>query len=452
MDQLAEILEKVADTKAFIIGEGAGERAAEMFRALFPGRTALVVADRNTRPIAKGIEAVLRKGGVSVEPAFVFEDPDLYAEWTFLNRLEDRLRGTEAVAVAVGSGVINDLTKLSSHHLGRRYMVCGTAASMDGYTASGASVTKDGNKQTFDCRAPKGILLDPAVAAAAPEGLSASGYADLLAKIPAGADWMIAAALGKDRMDRFAFEVLQGRLRQALAVPERLAAREVRATEALAEGLIMSGFAMQLVQSSRPASGIEHQYSHCWDIENLCIDGRHVSHGFKVGIGTLLSTAGMEFLLGYDMGRIDVERCVAQWPTWEEMQERIRRLAGHQEALRTRCLKETADKYTEKEALRGELRRFLECWPELREKVRRQIFTYDEVKLRLRKAGAPFEPEHIGISRERLRRTFRVVPYMRSRYMGIDLIDRLGLLPELEERLFGPGGRYELPPAGAASR
>ena len=75
-------------------------------------------------------------------------------------------------------------------------MVVGTAASMDGYTAYGASITKDGNKQTFDCPAPLGMVLDSNIAAAAPAKLSASGYADLIAKIPAGADWMLADAVG----------------------------------------------------------------------------------------------------------------------------------------------------------------------------------------------------------------------------------------------------------------
>ena len=40
--------------------------------------------------------------------------------------------------------------KLAAHELGRPYMAVATAASMDGYTAFGASITRDGYKQTFD--------------------------------------------------------------------------------------------------------------------------------------------------------------------------------------------------------------------------------------------------------------------------------------------------------------
>ena len=55
----------------------------------------------------------------------------------------------------------------------------------------------------------------------------------------------------------------------------------------------MSGFAMQAIQSSRPASGTEHQYSHCWDMEDLYFEGKHVSHGFKVGIGRMFGKGGV---------------------------------------------------------------------------------------------------------------------------------------------------------------
>ena len=70
------------------------------------------------------------------------------------------LAASQAIPVAVGSGTINDLTKLAAHRLGRPYMVVATAASMDGYTAYGASITHRGSKQTFDCPAPLAVLAD----------------------------------------------------------------------------------------------------------------------------------------------------------------------------------------------------------------------------------------------------------------------------------------------------
>ena len=238
----------------------------------------------------------------SARSCCVFADPKLYAEWSFVEELDGVLAATDAVPVAVGSGVINDLTKLCSHHNGRRYMVVGTAASMDGYTAYGASITKDGNKQTFDCPAPLGMVLDPSISAAAPARMSASGYADLIAKIPAGADWMLSDAVGSEPMDDFAFGLVQDGLKEALSDPAGVHAGNVEKVEQLAEGLLLSGFAMQATQSSRPASGAEHQFSHLWDMEHLKYNGASVSHGFKVGIGTLASTAFLEMLLDAPVG------------------------------------------------------------------------------------------------------------------------------------------------------
>ncbi len=130
-----------------------------------------------------------------LEP-FIFRAPDLHAEERFVAELESSLRTHAAIAVAVGSGTINDLTKLASHRVERRYLCVATAASMDGYTAYGASVTYQGAKQTFFCPAPVAVVADLDVICAAPGEMNAWGYADLMAKFPAGADWIVADALG----------------------------------------------------------------------------------------------------------------------------------------------------------------------------------------------------------------------------------------------------------------
>lgn len=283
MNKVESALSRTTDTKALVIGTETLPQVADMFRKLFPDKRALVVADANTWRVAgDDVHKILAGAGVAQDEPYVFTDPKLYAEWAYVGELDTVLSETDAVPVAVGSGVINDLTKLCSSHNGRRYMVVGTAASMDGYTAYGASITKDGNKQTFDCPAPLGMVLDPNIAAAAPAKLSASGYADLIAKIPAGADWMLADAVGSELMDDFAFSVVQDGLKEALCDPAGVHAGNVAKVEQLAEGLLLSGFAMQATQSSRPASGAEHQFSHLWDMEHLKYNGASVSHGFKV--------------------------------------------------------------------------------------------------------------------------------------------------------------------------
>ena len=445
MNEIETALQRARDTKALEFGEGAMERLPKMLEALFPGKKVVIVADDNTYNAAgRKVCGILDAAGTQMEDSFIFKDPELYAEWSYLQQLEAYLKERDAVPVAVGSGVINDLTKLASHHLGRRYVIVGTAASMDGYTAYGASITYEGNKQTFDCPAPLGVVFDPAVAAKAPAGMSASGYADLLAKIPAGADWIISDAVGSEAIDDFAFNLVQKNLRKALSDPAAVADGDVEATGMLADGLIMSGFAMQAISSSRPASGTDHQFSHFWDMEGLCYNGRHVSHGFKVGIGTMVSTACLEFLISKDLTRLDIDACVAAWPTWEAQEAYIRKIFEGKPGHLARGLAESRAKYCGPEEIRCQLNAIVAVWPELRERIREQIIPFDDVKEMLRLVGAPSRPEEIGVSKARLRDTFKCIPLMRNRYTGIDLIYRAGLLDEVTEHIFGRGGRFEV--------
>ena len=445
MNKIESALSRTTDTKALVIGENAIPQAAQMFKNLFPGHRALVVADTNTFRVAgRQTEELFAETGIQQETPFVFSDPDLYAEWKYVEQLQERLSRTDAIPVAVGSGVINDLTKLVASRCDRRYMCVGTAASMDGYTAYGASITYEGNKQAFDCPAPYGMVLDHGISAAAPEEMSASGYADLIAKIPAGADWMIADAVGVEKLDDFAFHEVQDGLREALCDPEGIRRGDVRKVGQLAEGLLLSGFAMQATQSSRPASGAEHQFSHYWDMEHLVHNGKSVSHGFKVGIGTLASTAFLELLLATPVEQLDIDACVAAWKPWDEVEREITRVFDGRIDFIARGIKETRNKYVDKEGLRRQLTLLCRKWPELRERIRTQILPFTEIRERLRLVGAPYEPEQIGVSRTKLRDTFAKIPYMRSRFTNIDIAFRCGYMEQWLDQLFGRGGIWEI--------
>ena len=96
------------------------------------------------------------------------------------------------------------------------------------------------------------VVADLDVLTAAPAIMTASGYGDLLGKVPAGADWIVADALGVDPIDPHVWDLVQGPLRAATARPAELAAGDRDAMLALVEGLMMSGLAMQ-VSGSSPA-------------------------------------------------------------------------------------------------------------------------------------------------------------------------------------------------------
>ena len=446
---IEEALKQTTDTKACTIGPGATDAAAEMFKSLFPGaKKAIAIVDPRTKAVAGDrVKALLAAAGVEVAEHVINPDgSDFHATYDKVEEVRDAIAAAGSpVPVAVGSGTINDLVKRGSGELDLSYMVVGTAASMDGYTSFGAAITKDGMKQTLACKAPLGCIVDSAVAAAAPKEMTASGYADLIAKIPAGADWILADTIGSEAIHPLAWKLVQGPLRETLSNPKGCASGDEREVRKLCEGLVMSAFAMQAMGSSRPASGTEHQISHYWDMEDLCFGGRPVSHGFKVGLGTLASTAALEFLLEHDLSKLDVEAKVAAWDgDFEKIKATFPAVFGDRPAHICRAGTEYAKKFPSKEALRKELSTFRDTWGDLSARLKAQLMPFAEVRENLKSVGAPYEPEQIGVSRAKFRDTLRGVPYMRARYFGVDLLQRLGIMEAYLDRVFGKGGIWQI--------
>lgn len=440
--QVEKALQRADETRELIVGTDVLSQTAELFKRQFPGKRAIVVGDTNTMRVAgNAVVQILKDAGIEQEEPFIFDAEGLHAEWKYVEMLDANLQTHDAIPVACGSGTINDLCKICSFHQKRRYMVCGTAASMDGYTAFGASITFEGKKQTFSCPAPQAALVDTRIAGAAPAAMTASGYADLYAKIPAGADWIISDALGIEAIDPYVWDVVQDGLHDALSNPEGLAAGNFDAFPPLVEGLILSGFAMQASKSSRPASGAEHQFSHLWDMEHHTHKGTAPSHGFKVAIGTLSSLAFYECLLKTDMTQLDVEACVAAWPTLEEQKKTAAEMFAGTDFPDLGVTEVTA-KYSTPEELRAQLETLKKNWPEIRAKLEKQLIPCREVQRQFSVVGAPKVPEDIGISRERLRRSFIRAQHARRRFTILDLAVRTLKFDAWLEELFGENGMW----------
>ena len=441
---IAEALASARETRALEVGSNILHRAPEMFRANFPNARAVIVADTNTFRIAgQQVVESFKGAGIQLEPAHVLDDPDLYAEYGFVEKLEALLKKHDAIPLAVGSGVINDLTKLASHNVGRRYMCVATAASMDGYTAFGASISFKGSKQTFNCPAPVAVLADVEVIRTAPSEMTASGYADLLSKVTAGADWILADALGVEPFHPQAWRIAQSPLRDALHDPCGARRGDSPAVQRLTEGLMLGGFAMQAGKSSRSASGAEHQFSHLWDMQHHTHNGGAPSHGFKVGIGTLAVAALYEHLFTQQIESLDVDQCCRNWPILEQWEATLRKLFAGSEFIE-KVLEETRAKHVTADDLRKQLTNLKTNWPEIKIRLVEQLMPYSELKQRLVNVGAPFEPEQIGISRQRLKDSFLQAYFIRRRFTILDVVVRAGILDRSLDALFGSRGVWPI--------
>ena len=245
-------LARATDTKACRIGDGVLNDTVAYLREFFPGASrVIVVEDPRTRAAAgERVAEMLRAAGVEVvEHVLEPGGKTFHADYRYVDEVREAIKAAEAgngeriprakrvaegdalagvgtgngriVPVAVGSGVVNDLTKRAAGELGLPYLTVGTAASVDGYSSFGAALrSPEGAKQTYPCPAPRAIVADLDVMRTAPKWMAASGFADLMAKVPAGADWILAYELGASEWHDSAWHTVQDGLKEAIGDPE----------------------------------------------------------------------------------------------------------------------------------------------------------------------------------------------------------------------------------------
>ncbi|MDY0093711.1 MAG: sn-glycerol-1-phosphate dehydrogenase [Candidatus Vecturithrix sp.] len=436
--RIQDALQAASETEAFISGPGCRTQTPAAFQQYFPEAIALVVADEITFDVAgKELNERLQQTGVQALEPFVFPGkPVLHADYLYIARLRDFLQNyPHAIPIAVGSGTINDLVKRASYEVNRRYMVLATAASVDGYSSFGAAINQEGFKKTLECPAPSVIVADTEILRDAPAEMTAAGYADLLSKVPAGADWIIADFVGVDPILPAIWDMVQTDLRTWVQTPEQLKTGDEQAFAYLFEGLTMSGFAMQACRKSRPASGADHLFSHIWEMQHhRDVNGEPISHGFQVAIGTLASTALIEVVFARDLTQVEIESVCERWKSWEARKAEIYQQFRDTPIL-DRVLDESQAKYLSRAELRARLQLLKTHWESLRKNIATQIIPYQQLKQMLVTADCPVTPEHIHLSRERVQQTYFLAQMIRNRYTILDLAYELNWLEKGVEEI-----------------
>jgi glycerol-1-phosphate dehydrogenase [NAD(P)+] len=277
----------------------------------------------------------------------------------------------------------------------------------------------NGTKKTVKCPAPKALCADVGILKTAPAEMFASGYADLLTKVPAGADWVIADIIGEEPIRQDVWDLIQGNIRKWIADKDDMLA--------VFDGLAATGYSMQMYQESRPASGAEHLFSHVWEMENLTRNGEDVSHGFKVGVGLLASTLLMEFILDHTFEEL--------MPLMKPGLTREERISEIDELLKAGCYgtapKETAlGKHLEEEDLAARRQLIRRVWKEMQVRVKERLIPYSRMREILQAAGCPVTPEEIGLTEAQFLHGIKTAQLIRHRYTILDLLYELGLLDE----------------------
>ncbi len=413
------------ETELFALGPGALNILPQLLQKAFPGRRPWIVADDNTFAVAgEKARQLLHDSGMNPYEPYIFPGtPRLHPDFAHCEMLS-RIMPDDCVPVAVGSGVVNDLVKCAAGLKSLRYCCVPTACSVDGYTASGSALVVNGSKKTVKCPAPAALCADTSILATAPADMFASGYADLLTKIPAGVDWIIADTVGAEAIRQDVWQLIQGDIFNWTSDHTDMLN--------VFNGLAATGYSMQMYGESRPASGAEHLFSHVWEMEGLTLNGEDVSHGFKVGVGLLASTLLMEFALKHSAKEL---RAMAKPPLSTE-----ERTAEIDDLLKLGCYgsepKNTAlKKYTGGSALAAHREKLLAGWDVLQNRIRDRLVPFEEMRRKLHAAKCPVTPREIGLTPEQFRHGIRTAQLIRNRYTILDLLYELGVLDEAVKTL-----------------
>ena len=377
------------------VGRGNIAGAAAMLARHFGAAPAALVADENTHAAAgAAVEAALQGAGVAVRRMILPRTPRPKPTAELGAAIAEFLG--DDTAVAVGSGVVNDVTKYAAFLRGTPYLCVPTAASMDGYSSAGAPLSVGGFKKTLPCRAPRAILTDLDIVAGAPAEMSGWGYGDLAGKVPAGGDWLVADGLGVEPLDDVAWPLVQHNLAGWLAEPDAVRAGEPAAIADLFTGLTLSGLAMEFHGTSRPASGADHQIAHLWEMEGLSKDGERVAHGACVSVGCMTVLSLYDWLIAKDLTGLDADTILARAPTLDAKRAEI--AARLEPALADRAVVETEAKHLDPAAHRARLAAIVAAWPALRRRLTDHLMRAEAMAGLLRRAGAPVRSEDIGVS------------------------------------------------------
>ena len=335
--------------------------------------------------------------------------------------------------IAIGSGVINDTGKMLAAMTGHKYIIVATAPSMDGFSSATSSMDRDDLKVTLDSTFAWAIVGDLDVLANAPMRMLQAGVGDMLAKYVSIAEWK----LGRLLVDEYYCPVVAALVDKALdkvvkAAPE-LIKRDKEAVKAVMEGMTIAGMAMTYAGLSRPASGMEHYFSHIIDMRALAFPEAACDlHGTQVGVATLYSLRAYEYLKQVTPDREKALAFIAGFDL-EDWYRQLEAFIGKgAEAMVTR---DRTEKKYDAEKHKKRLDRIIDSWEEI-QAIIAGLPSADTVLQVLQSIGAPDTAECFGYSREQIKTIFTMTKDMRDKYVGTRLLWDLGLLDEAKEHIF----------------
>ncbi|MBQ9802731.1 MAG: iron-containing alcohol dehydrogenase [Clostridia bacterium] len=392
------------------IAHGVARECGRILAALDFPRTLLLVTDKNALGAAPEVPSSLEAAGFCLKQ--LIYDNMTYAKIEQVREVEALLSDVGGV-LALGTGSINDICRVASYNKGKQFAIFATAPSMDGFASDSAPIIENNFKNSWYVEQPSVILADTAVLAKAPAELKAAGFGDMMAKYIGILDWRISELLtGEYYCPAIADLTMKG-VAKIVAQADRVQSDDEAAVADIMEGLIMSGVAMKLANSSRPASGAEHVVSHYWECYKLARGIWPEFHGKKVGVATVL----INRIYHNIADRVTEIDPIPDPTDWEEVR------AAFDASQHADLMKVNTPTITDK----VDVQRLREKWPEIRRMIA-ELLPDDRTMMRLMQAaGAVTDPADVHVDDALLEKGLKYHAYMRYRVLLTRLLPMMQL-------------------------
>ena len=330
--------------------------------------------------------------------------------------------------VALGSGVINDIGKILSAQKKTHYVIVATAPSMDGYASATSSMARDGLKVSLPSRCAEVIIGDIDILKNAPMTMLKSGLGDMLAKYISICEWRIANLILGEYYCPAIAQLVRSSLKKCIDNATALLSRDEKAVEAVMEGLVITGVAMNLAGVSRPASGVEHYISHVWDMRALEFGLDADLHGLQCATGTYIAAGLYHKLLKIVPDEEKALKAVAAF-SYEEHKEMLTSLLG-KGADAMIALEKKEGKY-DPLCHAERLECILSSWGSILNIIDEELPSSEAIDRLFTLLGLPKTMEEIGLEESLLPLTFKSAKDIRDKYVLPRLCWDLGILDEI---------------------
>ncbi len=410
-----------------ISGSGAIQKVADAVKA-FGCKKAYILSDKNTFKAAGETLCTLFDEAGLKYTSFSFQDDEVEPNEKTVGAAFMHMDKACDIIVGVGSGVLNDTAKILAAHTGLKYIIVATAPSMDGYASMTSSMTLDGLKISLPSKCADVIVGDTDILSKAPKKLMLAGIGDMLAKYVSICEWRIAALLCDEYFCEEIADLIRLAVKRIVQSKDAFLQGDPKAVSAIFDGLTAGSVAMNYAGVSRPASGVEHYFSHVWDMRGAEFGTPVELHGIQCAVGTLISVKLYEKVKTV---LPDKQKALqfAQSFNLEKWNETLRSFLGVS-AESMIALEKKEGKYdVEKHAKR--LDRIIENWDKILQIIHEELPSAAELERLFDDIGLPKTMAEIGIDNNLLSISFKCAKDIRDKYVLPRLCWDLGIIDEI---------------------